>query len=404
MSPVPHALRKLQALVMALVLAIAGLVASPPALAAPGTAELSPATQPAPGVGPAAIPPSAARDVAVQPQDVPLAAITANVTIPPVPASYVVDDRGWLRIAYPPAARDRVASILRDADGVKAELAEALGQPVLSRVEVRIAPTFADMARLAPVEIPPPEYASGVAYNGLHLVLLTMMAPRGSEGTDLDAVFRHELAHVALEDAVKGQHVPVWFNEGLAMHLAGEKLDRVWALARATVQGTLLPVADLDRSFPRDPAEVSTAYAESVDFVGFLGRRTDLARFHSLVERVGEGQPFERAVTDAYGTDLRKLEYQWRSDLEKRFSVLPILTGGGFVWVLVMTGLVYAYAKKRRRAKRILARWEREEALEDALAARRAEAEREVALGLAGTAALRLPQKVEHDGRWHTLH
>lgn len=369
-----RSIRKLWALVAALALAISALVT-------PGTALAQ-----------------------AQPQDVPLAAISANVTIPPVPPSYVVDDRGWLRIAYPPAARERVASILRDADGVKAELAEALGQPVLARVEVRIAPTFADMARLAPVEIPPPEYASGVAYNGMHLVLLTMIAPRGSEGTDLDAVFRHELAHVALEDAVKGRHVPVWFNEGLAMHLAGEKLERVMMLARATVQGTLLPIADIDRSFPHDPAEVSVAYAQSVDFVGFLGRRTDLVRFHSLIERVGEGQPFDRAVSDAYGSDLRKLEYQWRSDLEKRFSVLPILTGGGFIWVLVMAGLVYAYVKKRRRAKRILDRWEREEALEDALAARRAEAEREVAMGLAGSAVLRLPQKVEHDGRWHTLH
>lgn len=341
---------------------------------------------------------------AVQPHDVPMVVASTKVTIPPVPASYVVEHHGWLELAYPPAARERVAPLLRDADAVKAQLSEALGQPVLDHVEVRVAPTFADMARLAPVEIPPPEYAVGVAYNGMHFVLLTMMAPRGAEGTDLEAVFRHELAHVALEDAVKGHHVPVWFNEGLAMHLAGEKLERVYDLWRATTQGSLLPVADLDRSFPRNPLEVSIAYAQSADFVGFLGSRTDLPRFHSLIERLGEGQTFDRAANDAYGADLRKLEYQWRSNLEKRFSVLPLLTGGGFIWVLVMGGLVYAYVKKRRRAKKILDRWEREEALEDALAARRAEAERELALGLAGSAALRLPQKVEHDGRWHTLH
>jgi hypothetical protein len=377
-----RSLRRILAVLLALVMALAtGFVAEGRALAEGGAS--------------------------VQPHDVPMppiAVATSQVTIPPVPVSYVVEHHGWLELAYPPAAHERVASILRDADGVKAELAAALGQPVLGHVEVRIAPTFADMARLAPVEIPPPEYASGVAYNGMHLVLLTMMAPRGAEGTDLDAVFRHELAHVALEDAVKGHHVPVWFNEGLAMHLAGEKWERVYDLWRATTQGTLLPVADLDRSFPRNPMEVSIAYAQSVDFVGFLGRRTDLGRFHSLIERVGEGQPFERSVNDAYGADLRRLEYQWRSDLEKRFSVLPLVTGGSFIWVLVMGGLVYAYAKKRRRAKKILDRWEREEALEDALAARRAEAEREIALDLAGTAALRLPQKIEHDGNWHTLH
>lgn len=340
---------------------------------------------------------------AVQPADVPLVVSSAQVTIPPVPAGYLTEDRGWLRFSYPPAAKERVAGILRDADSVKADLAELLGQPVLDHVEVRVAPTFSDMARLAPVGAPVPEYASGIAYNGMHLVLLTMMAPRGSEATDLDAVFRHELAHVALEDAVHGRHVPVWFNEGLAVNFASERFERTYTLAQATLQGTLLPLADLERSMGKTTDEVPIAYAESADFVHFLQRRTDRVRFAALIARVGEGQTFDRAASDAYGADLRKLEYQWRGDLEKRFSVLPILTGGGFVWVLVMCGLVYAYVKKRRRAKKILDRWAHEEALEDARAARRAEAEREEALGLLGSAALR-PQKVEHDGHWHTLH
>lgn len=374
--------RSVLAALLAFVLAIAGLVGMPRLAAAQETPHES----------------------AIAPPDVPTVVSAAQVTIPAVPSGYVVDDRGWLKISYPAAARERVAGILRDADGVKASLAEALGQPVLDHVEVRVAPTFADMTRLAPVNIPPPEYAAGVAYNGLHLVLLSMMAPRGADAVDLDAVFRHEMAHVALEDAVHGRHVPVWFNEGLAMNFAGERWDRTYTLAQATLQGTLLPLADIDRSPGRTPDEVATAYAQSADFVGFLQRRTDRVRFAALVTRIGEGQPFERAAAEAYGADLRKLEYQWRSDLEKRFSVWPILTGGGLVWVLVMGGLVYAYVKKRRRAKKILDRWEREEALEDALAARRAEAEREAMLGLAGSAALRLPQKIEHDGRWHTLH
>ncbi len=386
-------IRSLRLLLVA-VFALFFSLTSAPRLA--GAQELREApAQPAPPPPPPAL---------VQPSDVPLVVSTAQVTVPPVPSSYVVDDRGWLRLSYPPAARERVASILRDADTVKADLVDALGQPVLERVEVRIAPTFSDMARLAPVGVPPPEYASGVAYNGMHLVLLTMMAPRGAEATDLDAVFRHELAHVALEDAVHGRHVPVWFNEGLAMNFAGERFERTYTLAQATLHGTLLPLADLDRTPGRTTDEVSIAYAQSADFVGFLQRRTDRVRFAALIARIAEGQTFDRAATDAYGADLRKLEYQWRSDLEKRFSVWPILTGGGLVWVLVMAGLVYAYVKKRRRAKKILDRWAREEALEDALAARRAEAEREEALGLATSAALRLPQKIEHDGRWHTLH
>lgn len=345
----------------------------------------------------------------VVPHDVPIVLPTAHAAIPPVPPSYVTKDLGWLELSYPPAASERVASIIADADAVKAELSSVLGQPVLARVSVRIAPTVADMARLAPADAPPPEYASGVAYHGLHLVLLSMLAPRGAEAVDLDEVFRHELAHVALEDAVKGKHVPVWFNEGLAIKLSGERYPaRMQTLWSATLSGTLIPLADLDRSFPRDNFEVSIAYAESADFMRFLTRNSDQLRFAAMIERVRDGQAFERAVAEAYGSDLRRLEFEWRGELDRRFSVIPVLTGGGLIWVLVVGGFVLAYVRRRRRAKAILARWEREEAIEDARIAARLAAERAAAespvIPVAATVATRVSVKIERDGGWHTLH
>jgi hypothetical protein len=344
------------------------------------------------------------------PHDVPTIVASAK-DIPPVPLNYVKKDLGWLQLSYPPSANERVAPIIRDADAVKAELVDALGQPVLERVEVRIALTTADMAHLAPVSSPPPEYASGVAYNGMHFVLISMLQPRGAEAVDIEETFRHEMAHVALEDAVGGHHVPVWFNEGLAITLSNEI---AWArrdtLMKATWQGTLIPLSDLDRSFPRDNHEVSVAYAQAADFMQFLRRREDRARFVSMIERVKDGQAFDRAITDAYGSDLRKLEFQWRSELERRFSIIPALTGGGLIWVVVIGALVFAYVRRRRRSQAILDKWEREEAIEDALAARAAAVADAKAEDAAPIVSIRrvsvkvAPAKVEHDGRWHTLH
>ncbi len=345
----------------------------------------------------------------VVPHDVPVVLPTARAAIPPVPASYITKDLGWLELSYPPAARARVASLIQDADGIRAQLTGALGQQVLSRVTVRIAPTVADMARLAPADAPPPEYASGVAYHGLHLVLLSMLAPRGAEAVDLDEVFRHELAHVALEDAVQGKHVPVWFNEGLAIWLSGEKAAaRMKTLWSATLSGTLIPLSDIDRSFPRDNFEVSIAYAQSADFMRFLMRNSDRLRFAAMIDRVRDGQQFDRAISEAYGSDLRRLEFEWRGELERRFSVIPVLTGGGLIWVLVVVGFVYAYVRKRRRAKAILARWEREEAIEDARIAAKLAAERTespiIPVSATVANATSVSVKIERDGRWHTLH
>jgi hypothetical protein len=344
------------------------------------------------------------------PHDVPTVVASAR-DIPPVPANYIRKDLGWLQLSYPPSASERVAPIVRDADAVKAELVEALGQPVLERVEVRIALTTADMARLAPVHAPPPEYASGVAYNGMHFVLVSMLQPRGAEAVDIEETFRHEMAHVALEDAVAGRHVPVWFNEGLAITLSNEiAFARRETLMKATWQGTLIPLSDLDRSFPRDNHEVSVAYAQAADFMQFLRRREDRARFVSMIERVRDGQAYDRAISDAYGSDLRKLEFQWRSELERRFSIIPALTGGGIIWVGVIGALGFAYVRRRRRSKAILDKWEREEAIEDALATRAAavadsDAENaSTAVSIRRVSVKAAPAKVEHDGRWHTLH
>jgi hypothetical protein len=342
--------------------------------------------------------------VLAPPRDVPLVLHSSTLKVPPVPATYQTKDLGWIVFHYVPSAHERVAPLIRDAEEIKARLTDELGQPVLSHVEVRVARSPEEMATLAPAEAPPPPYGSGVAYLELKLVLLTMQAPQSNEGVDLDEVFRHELAHVALEDAVLGRHVPRWFNEGLAIYESQENpWVRMKSLEVASLSGSLLPLADIDRSFPDNGYEVSVAYAESADFVRFMMRRADHERFARMIDRVRGGQAFDRAVADAYSSDLNKLEFQWKEDLSRRFTMIPALTGGSLVWVLVIGALVYGYIKKRRRAKAVLARWEKEEAaaLDAIRVAKEGDAPQASFEQIVAKADL---PKVEHEGGWHTLH
>jgi peptidase MA superfamily protein len=331
------------------------------------------------------------------PRDMPLVVRPSALHVPPVPATYQEKDLGWLKLAYVPGAYERVEVLIAEAEAVKARLADELGQPVLERLEVRVARNAEEMATLAPSDAPPPAYGSGVAYGPLHLVVLSLTAPVSYEATDLGEVFRHELAHVALEDAVLGHHVPRWFHEGLAIYESGEhRTDRLHTLADATLSRTVIPLANLDRGFPVEGYEVSIAYAESADFVRFLLRDGDRARFSNLIDRARKGEAFDRALADAYGTDLRKLEYQWREDIAKRYSFWPVLTGGTLLWVAVIVLVALAWARKKRKEKATLARWEREEAREIEVAALDAPSVR--------PEAMRSLPKVEHDGTWHTLH
>jgi hypothetical protein len=341
--------------------------------------------------------------VAMPPRDVPLVLRPEALKVPVVPATYQQKDLGWVRFAYVPSAHERVAPLVRDAEEIKARLTDELGQPVLDKIEVRVARTPEEMATLAPLDVPPPPYGSGVAYPELKLVLLTLSSPQSHQAVELDEVFRHELLHVALADAVAHHHVPLWFNEGLAIYESNEKpFDRTESLVRATLSGTLIPLADLDRSMPADNYDVGTAYAEAGDFVRFLMRRTDRQRFQAMIDRVRGGEAFERAIADAYGSDLRKLEYQWKEELSKRYAYLPFAAAGSLVWVLAIGALVVGYVKRRRRTKATLARWEKEEAAIDA--AVRAAEEAEASPSFEQLAVPRELPKVEHEGRWHTLH
>jgi hypothetical protein len=328
--------------------------------------------------------------------------------VPPLPADFTRLDHAWIELDVPSSVRERGEALLREADDFRARLAEDLGQPVLDHVLVRVGRSPEQMVALAPEGVQVPDYAAGVAYPALHTVLLTLQAPDTWEAPDLGEVLKHELSHVALSEAVAFHHVPRWFDEGVAIRESGESpYMRTKALWDATVGRRLLPLADLDRGFPSDHYEVTEAYAESADFVRFLMRDADRARFGSLLQKARSGIPFDRTLEDAYGVDIRKLEYEWREELSRRFGIIPTLTGGGLLWI-AMSGLaVAAWVKRRRRAKAKLAEWAQEEAEADAEMAT-ARASRETALA-APAGDHGVPPRVsipvvEHDGRWHTLH
>lgn len=295
-----------------------------------------------------------------------------GVPLPRVPASFNNYDGDWITFAYPPEVRERVQPLISQANGFRHTLSNMLGKPVLlardgqPRVHIRIARTPGEMASLAPEGHPPPKYAGGVAYSRIGLVLLTIEPVHPNSIHDLPEVFRHELAHVAIFDAVNGHPIPRWFNEGFAVYASGESsLPRLQTLWSATVSENLIPFERLERSFPKDSLEVSIAYAQSADIVRYLMRTQDQQRFESLIGRVGKGQSFERALENSYSTSLDMLEYEWREDVAKRYTMWPVLFSGSFVWVGAIGLFVVAWRRKRRRQAAILARWEKEEAEED---------------------------------------
>jgi hypothetical protein len=338
-----------------------------------------------------------------------------RIRLPGVAPGFTTYDGGWIRFSYHPSTRERVEPLINSADEVRRELEVWLGQPVLARVRVDIARTPGEMKTLAPPGAPYPAYADGVAYSDLSLVLLTLAPVGPNQSHDVSQVFRHELAHIALKDALGGRPIARWFNEGFAVLASGEtSVERLSTLWTATVADRLLPLSEVERTFPNDAATASVAYAEAVDVVRFLIRREERHRFRALIQELKEGESLDSAVTAAYGVDLRTLEHEWREDVAKRYTFWPILLSGTGVWAGVLVLFVWGWRRRRARSRATLERWARDEAREDQLRKLQESARVHIVLArnpqgsampvpAATPAEIEVP-RVEHDGRWHTLH
>jgi hypothetical protein len=350
-----------------------------------------------------------------------------TLRLPGVPAGFNTYDGGWIKFVYHPSIRERVQPLIDDAAAARTALTEWLGQPVLDSVRVMVARSPLEMASLAPPNAPYPDYAAGVAYSEVGLVLLTVLPVHPTSQHDLGEVFRHELAHVALEDALGGRPVPRWFNEGFAVMASGEtSFPRMQTLWTATISDNLLSLSQLERSFPSKEWEAEIAYAQAADVVRFLVKREERHRFRTLISHLRGGESMDDALFNSYGEQTSTLEHEWRQDVAKKYTFYPVLFSGSLVWVGTLGLFAAGWRKKKRKAAATLARWAREEALEDqarknmALRADPAAPAPRVHIVLSRAQTddapasvppqmiQRIPEvevpKVEHDGQWHTLH
>lgn len=306
-------------------------------------------------------------------------------------------------------------------------IVEDLGLVPLERVVVRIARNPEEMHRMAPRGMPPPSYASGVAYPAFGLVLLTLTTHDVEEPVpNLRQVLAHELSHVALHRAAGGRPIPRWFSEGMAIHHSSENtLPRMQQLWEATSQERLLPLRRLSDGFADGSNTVDVAYAESADVVAFLLREPHGGdKMRRLLTAIRDGKTFERALEHAFFYDLRELERAWRRDLGERHSRIPLVVGGGGLWALALVAIGIGYLRKRRKNRATLVRWANQEAaidsLEAELARKVAIAERERLERMQASAAADAPAAsdeptradaaddevptVSRDGGRHTLH
>ncbi len=237
-----------------------------------------------------------------------------------------------------------------------------------NRLRVRVAGTPEEMTSLAPKNAPPPSWSVAVAYPDLDLIILSINHQSGYPVENLSVVFEHELSHLALRKTLRGNPVPRWFSEGIAIHQSERSsLSRYWTLWTAASGDNLLSLEEIEH-YPRHTGRIDLAYAEAADFTGFLLRQGGWLGVRTVIRKVAKGTGFGEAFEYAYRDSLRTVENAWLRGLMRRPQWLALVTGTGALWGFIVVLFLVAYAMVRHREKKRLEKMEEEEALFDPLA------------------------------------
>ena len=199
-----------------------------------------------------------------------------------------------------------------------------------------------------------PEWGHAVAFPALNRIVMRGRWD-GARGGDPATILRHELAHLALDEAM-GDLPPRWFNEGYASYAAGEwGRDELLATNAALVFRRMPALDTLDGWFLRGAREAQGAYALSyraVAELAALDRERGLTLFFRYWKESGR---LDRAVRDAYGLTLPAFEHRWQQRTRTRFGALALVGDLAVGMVVCLILILPFYMLRRRRDKERLA-------------------------------------------------
>jgi hypothetical protein len=208
-----------------------------------------------------------------------------------------------------------------------------LGRRALGPLRLILVP---DARRLDSLTVDFPSWGAAAALPSERAILLR------ADTKDLFRTLRHELAHLALHQAVRVR-VPLWFDEGYASWAAGE-WDRLSSLELnlAVVRGAVPDLRSLDGTLRGAVSTADASYALAASAVAELAERSPSKSLGPLLNRLSNGSDFEASVLATTGLTLPQFEALWRRDLRQRYSLANwLIAGGGWgvltliIWVLM---------------------------------------------------------------------
>jgi hypothetical protein len=215
-------------------------------------------------------------------------------------------------------------------------------------IHVVLAPEDSELARATP------SWIAGFAHGASDTVVLFPSRSLRYPHDSLEAVLRHEIAHILITRAADGQAVPRWFNEGLAVVAErARQFEDHRQLAWALISADQARMNDLNDMFQAGSGGAARAYALASAFVRHVIETAGSEVPARILAAVANGVSFDVALAQATGRSVVDLERSFHAELTLWTQWLPLLTSPFVLWMIVTLLALYAiYVRRRRSAER----------------------------------------------------
>ncbi len=196
-----------------------------------------------------------------------------------------------------------------------------------------------------------PEWGIGFAKPSQRLIILKFPSSFRNPPR-LKFIVGHEIAHILIHSKVD-VFIPRWFDEGTAIYLSKEPsiIDDL-KLFMAVLFRKIIPLSDLEHSFPHSGTRANLAYIESFSAVTLLISEYGPGIINEILSETAETNDFKRGFLFATGVDLNVFMLEWRTWLTKRFTVSAILKPNLLFFLVAILVLLIGIIQKLRRRSR----------------------------------------------------
>lgn len=209
-----------------------------------------------------------------------------------------------------------------------------------------------------------PEHLMAAANWQTSTIILNGEAFRQADPSERLVTIIHEYVHLLIGQSEV--FIPLWLEEGLAMHVSGDlqRAGSEWQLTAAHSFDRLIPIREIDSRFPEEPARRSLAYRQAYSLTGFvLERDYPITGAAGLLDDLLDED--HRVRLEMWTSDrmaMHGLELAWRKTLGSVWAWIAVLGSGTVFWGLVTALFLYAYFHRKKRTRQVEEKWKEEDA------------------------------------------